>query len=415
MSYVMIVQASSYAVGDSFAIEGAFAHHLRAMKELISEEFGNLVLVSPQMSVPEYESKRNGLSVIDSAVEGIILIPAAETGSSLFKYWLQSLPHMILSLINKLPRHGVVQVDLATDIRRPTTLFAGLVAKTFGSKMVLIVDIDFRLHAKRNRKLGVWGFKKYIFNKYIQNTFKMLQIYLASKFYDLLLLKSAGLVDTFNNGKGNVHNFYDVVHSSSQVLDDSELLVRGKWLGRLEGEFRVCYFGRLVEYKGIDRIIEAVSIARKSIDVRLSIIGDGPMSDDLEDLAERIGVSDIVDFERQMEYGEQLFNRLSREDVSISTPLIEDTPRAAFDAMARGLPIVAFDTSYFRDLAEASGAVLTAEWPRSEAIAAKLIDLANDRGRLAEMAAAAVQFANDNTQEHWLQKRIVLVRKLCLS
>ena len=89
----------------------------------------------------------------------------------------------------------------------------------------------------------------------------------------------------------------------------------------------------------------------------------------------------------------------------LAAPLIEDTPRAAFDAMARGLPILAYDTSYFRDLAE-SGAVDLATWPEPSSLAQRLECLAIDRARLAKLAENGLSFAALNTQQFWLNLRV---------
>jgi glycosyltransferase involved in cell wall biosynthesis len=100
-----------------------------------------------------------------------------------------------------------------------------------------------------------------------------------------------------------------------------------------------------------------------------------------------------------------LFQLLNDAHLAIATPLAEDTPRASFDAFARGLPLLAFDITFYRDLA-ANGAVALAAWPSLESIAEQLVVLSNDRQRLARMAEAAVVYARENTQAYWLNKRI---------
>ena len=82
-----------------------------------------------------------------------------------------------------------------------------------------------------------------------------------------------------------------------------------------------------------------------------------------------------------------------------------ESPRSAFDALSAGLPIVAFDLSYYRDL-EASGAVTTVAWPDVGALAAAIRRLDGDREQMKRMVGKAVAFAHANTQAVWVERRM---------
>jgi glycosyltransferase involved in cell wall biosynthesis len=110
-------------------------------------------------------------------------------------------------------------------------------------------------------------------------------------------------------------------------------------------------------------------------------------------------------------YGPALFERLRDVHAALSTPLREDTPRSAFDAMARGLPVLAFDIAYFRDLAQHSGAVVTSPWPDVQALGEHMVALERDRPRLAALSERAVAFARDNTQAIWVKRRAEWVER----
>jgi glycosyltransferase involved in cell wall biosynthesis len=126
-------------------------------------------------------------------------------------------------------------------------------------------------------------------------------------------------------------------------------------MGSAAQPFRVTYFGRLAVNKGIDRMIVATGLARqRGVDVHLRIIGDGECRESLRLQAREANLEAYVEFEPPVTYGEPLFRRLEDCHACVAAPLIEDTPRAAFDAFSRGLPIIAFDIAYFRDLAQAS-------------------------------------------------------------
>ena len=71
---------------------------------------------------------------------------------------------------------------------------------------------------------------------------------------------------------------------------------------RLHGKRVVLFVGRLVELKGVDRVIGAFARAARVVpDVLLVVVGDGPERGRLEHLAEREGVADRVRFEGQQQ------------------------------------------------------------------------------------------------------------------
>ena len=58
------------------------------------------------------------------------------------------------------------------------------------------------------------------------------------------------------------------------------------------------FVGRLVPCKAVDVIIKAISMARiQGVDIRLSIIGDGPLAVELTETARTLNVSDLITFE----------------------------------------------------------------------------------------------------------------------
>jgi glycosyltransferase involved in cell wall biosynthesis len=149
--------------------------------------------------------------------------------------------------------------------------------------------------------------------------------------------------------------------------------------------------------------------------VHLTLIGDGDQLELLRFRLRSLNLEREVRIEPPVCYGAELFRRLDEFDVAVTAPMVEDTPRAAFDTMARGLPIVAFDITYFGDLSQESGAVALAGWPDAAALAEQFQRLANDRYALVAMVERAVDFARENTQDHWLELRLRWVRQHALA
>jgi glycosyltransferase involved in cell wall biosynthesis len=300
---------------------------------------------------------------------------------------------------------------MSTDLVRPLMFMASLAAKRLGRPVIFIVDMDFRQHARQFYRTGKWSLKSYLASSLLYDPLKGLQLRLAPRLFDVCCLKGQSLVRDFGRGRTNVHNFYDTVHSVSDVLNEQQLQTRVRWLESGDGPLRATYFGRLAANKGVDRMIDAIGMARsQGSNVCLRIIGHGECLEHLRAHARDIGVQEQVEFLAPVPYGEPLFRLLADCHLCLAAPLIEDTPRAAFDAFSRGLPIIAFDIEYFRDLSRASGAVLAMRWPEVDGLADALVRMDRDRELLGSMARSAVNFAARNTQDIWLQRRLGWLR-----
>lgn len=416
MDYLLAVQAPAYPTANGFAAESAFVEHLRMLRHSIGPEFERLLLVAPQLCEADYRAVGHHLGHVDSLGEGIVLVPAHPLGVSAAGFWRRHARPLWRQLRRLMPRVGVVHSGMSTDLWRPLMAMVCLAGWRARRPVLFFVDIDFRRHSQRLYRLGVWGPRAYVVNRLVHDPLKYLQLRLAPRMFQLVMLKSASMVETFGKGRAHVKNFFDTAYSSRHVLTLEETAARVARLHEGREPLRLVYFGRLAWNKGLDRAVDAVAIARsRGADVLLSVIGDGPCLADLRRRAEERGIGRHVSFFPQLGYGEALFRRLDEAHLSIAAPLIEDTPRAAFDAMARGLPIVAFDITYFRDLAEMSGGVVLAEWPEAESLAAQIVALDRDRARLAAMAERSVAFACANTQELWLSRRTEWMREFALG
>lgn len=407
MKYVVVVQLPAHAVSpDVVALESAFAGHLRELKARVGGSFDELLLVAPALPRARYEESRAHLAELDARETGIRFLPAFPLDVPRWKFLLTGWVPMWRMLSRQFAEPCVVHSGMSTELARPLLFMASLAGWRRRRPVVFFVDMDFREHAKRFRAIGAWSLRSYVLNRAVYDPLKWVQLWIAPRLFDLCCYKSAALVSTFGRGRPNVRSFFNTAHSAEHVLDGNAVQAR---LARLADPARglvACYFGRLAMNKGVDRMVTAVRLAREAgADVRLGIIGDGECLEALRLQVEGEGLGDFVTFLDPVPYGEPLFRLLDGCDICLAAPLVEDTPRAAFDAMARGLPVVAFDISYFRDLAAAGGAVVTTAWPRPEGLADALVALSSDRVRLGKLVAEAVDFAARNTQEAWLARR----------
>jgi glycosyltransferase involved in cell wall biosynthesis len=386
------------------------------MREVLGDRFRRLVLIGPQLDPEEYERRRGELGKVNEAESGVTFIPAHPTNTSRLAFWFTQGWREWRTVSRAVREASVVQSGMSTELGRPLMAMASVAAWWHRRPLVFVVDIDFRQHAKRFYLMGEWSFKSYLVNRYVYDPLKWLQVWLAPKISDLVLLKSMSLVRDFGRRLPHVKNFFDTVHSSAQVMTGTAASQRIEWLRRVDVPLKAVYFGRLAPKKGVDLMIDAVGLAkRKGVHIELNVIGGGECQAVLERQVQTSGLGDRVSFHPPVPYGEALFDRLRHSHVCLAAPRVEDTPRAAFDAMARGLPLVAFDITYFKDLAEESQAVALASWPRPDELAQRLAELSADREQLAQMASHALQFAARNTQSHWLETRMTWLYQFALA
>jgi N-acetylglucosaminyldiphosphoundecaprenol N-acetyl-beta-D-mannosaminyltransferase len=108
-------------------------------------------------------------------------------------------------------------------------------------------------------------------------------------------------------------------------------------------EKTVVAVGRLHPVKGFDRLLE---IWKESVkdhpDWKLVIIGDGDEKQKLFDLADRLGIRDAVVFTGALDH-DQVMERMQKSSVYAMTSHSEGFPFVLIEAMACGLPPVAFD------------------------------------------------------------------------
>jgi glycosyltransferase involved in cell wall biosynthesis/protein-tyrosine-phosphatase len=102
--------------------------------------------------------------------------------------------------------------------------------------------------------------------------------------------------------------------------------------------FHIGTVGRMVPIKGLDLFLDAAAALRRQTPrVRFSILGDGPLRDDLARQARELGIDDCLDFVAPRPDPFAYYNSL---DVYVNTSHHEGLPLSVVEAMACGKPIV---------------------------------------------------------------------------
>jgi rhamnosyl/mannosyltransferase len=174
------------------------------------------------------------------------------------------------------------------------------------------------------------------------------------------------------------------------------------------GEDPVALFvGRLVYYKGVDVLLDALARVPR---LRLAVVGDGPLRDDLRARAERIGVGPRIRWLGPVS-DDGLVGAYSGADVLAlpSTAPTETFGMVQVEAMAAGLPVVSTRLGTGVERVNADGVTGRVVAPGdADALAAALGAIAEDAGLRSRYGAAARERAREFDAAHLRARYLAL-------
>ena len=123
-------------------------------------------------------------------------------------------------------------------------------------------------------------------------------------------------------------------------LTDSEKKELRKTLGISENNKILCAITRLSKEKNIEELITYLpDLLKKTPDVTLMIVGEGPYRRHLQKLVERLDLQNNVVFTGQIPF-EEIWRYLDLSDVFVSASLFEVHSMSYLEALSQGLPLL---------------------------------------------------------------------------
>lgn len=131
---------------------------------------------------------------------------------------------------------------------------------------------------------------------------------------------------------------------NNPIVSEQVLRMRGEPVGHpwLEDPSRPVFVavGRLMPQKDFATLIEAFALARRVLEARLVILGDGPSRTELETLASRLGVAEDVSLPG---FCANPYPAMAAASAFVLSSRWEGSPTVLVEALACGTPVVATD------------------------------------------------------------------------
>jgi glycosyltransferase involved in cell wall biosynthesis len=175
-------------------------------------------------------------------------------------------------------------------------------------------------------------------------------------------------------------------------------------LGLADGIRVIGIFGRLTPQKGLETLIDAMpTVVVRVPGVRLLLVGEGPLSNDLRTRIERLDLAGNVSM---IGFRDDVPDLISICEVVISSSLWEGLSVSVLEAMGQGRPIVATGIASNSELLAGGVCGLLVPPGDSSALAEGIVTLLSDRERAGDLGERArARFFQEFTEER-MQERL---------
>lgn len=157
---------------------------------------------------------------------------------------------------------------------------------------------------------------------------------------------------------------------------------------------KILFIGRLIPRKGFQRAVKALpklrQLARNPFEIE--VVGTGAFQEELEDLAAKLDVSDLIRYVGTVPY-DKLEESYQYADIFVLTSLSEGMPVVILEAMGAGLPIVASDVGGINEIVKEGENGHLIQGDDIDALAQRLATLISDADTRHRMGAKSREIA----------------------
>lgn len=161
--------------------------------------------------------------------------------------------------------------------------------------------------------------------------------------------------------------------------------------------------GALNAEKGVKYLLDAIKILTdKHLEINLTIVGDGPQREFLENYTDELGIARYINFMGYVPLGEKLIEIYKNHDIFVLPSISEGTPRVLIEAMANKLAIVATNAGGIPYTITDHENGIMVEPKSAEQIADAIENLINDNDARNRLIDNGYRFAKENTIEKFV-------------
>ena len=178
LHYAFVLPVQAYPLGEQrFAVEGAFADHLRLMLQDAQAAFlENHAWLGRSCRTATYQERSAYLAEVDSSsIESIRFVGAIrgrrERQPRFFAACLRR-SRTVRALVREA---DLVQTGVNQDLKRPVEFRAAMLASRLGKKTISVTDIDNREAARMFHASGRWSRRAYLTNRLVYDPIRAWQ------------------------------------------------------------------------------------------------------------------------------------------------------------------------------------------------------------------------------------------------
>ena len=271
------------------------------------------------------------------------------------------------------------------------SLSIGLFIKLFYPSLILIGvrRVDFSIG-------------KNIFSRVKYNSKKINRIICISDFIRTVLIKDGISEDKLITIRSGVDiNKFDKVFPSEKFREN---------LGVKPNEILIGTVAAFAGHKDYPNLLTAFAIVRKKLDnIKLCLVGDGPLKKEIEKIADQLGISKDVIFTN---FVENVGEYLKAFNIFVLASRKEGLGTSLIDALSVGLPIIATNAGGIPELIKDDKNGILVEAKNNIKLAEAIINLINNPQKQKELSIAAKSSAQKFSIEETVRQNISEYKRL---
>jgi glycosyltransferase involved in cell wall biosynthesis len=182
-----------------------------------------------------------------------------------------------------------------------------------------------------------------------------------------------------------------------------------------QSAFKFVFSGRLISRKNLPTVLYALSKIKFS-NWTLDILGDGPLKNSWEKLANKLDINSKINWHGNLEKGKAI-KIMSLCDILLFPSLMEGAPGVVSEALSLGLPVVCFNKDGQRDMVNNnSGILIPVETPELaiENFTLAINKLTHNPDKVTSLSKGALSRAKEFTVEKQVQIMLNTYKKALL-